>query len=143
MKQVKWKFDRLYNASAQKVAEEIGDEETTPEKVLEKAKDEKSELHKCFEWNDSVAAEKYRLEQARCIIRNLVYVPAKEDDPPVRYYSITQERHVYQPTKFFIQQVDEHEKLLKRALEELRAFKQKYKTLSELESVLGAIEEVL
>ena len=70
---VTWRIQGYYKADAQKVAEEIGFGKFTPMEVLEKAKDETTELHKCFEWNDSIAAEKYRLEKAKNIIRMLVY----------------------------------------------------------------------
>ena len=73
--QAEWKIKGIFKAEAQKVADEIGENKVTPQEVLEKARDENSELHKCFEWNDSVAAEKYRLQQARAIIINLVYSP--------------------------------------------------------------------
>lgn len=43
----------------------------TAETVLNVAKDENSVLHGMFEWDDSLAAEKYRLSQARTIINNI------------------------------------------------------------------------
>lgn len=36
----------------------------TPDLILEEAKDEQSPLHSYFEWDDSVAAQKYRRQQA-------------------------------------------------------------------------------
>lgn len=66
MDEIKWRIEGIFKANAAKCLDEIGrDTEITPEQVLEKARDEQSELHKCFEWNDSIAAEKYRLQQAR------------------------------------------------------------------------------
>lgn len=44
----------------------------TPSIVIEAAKDEQSPLHGYFEWDDSIAAENYRLEQARTLIRSVV-----------------------------------------------------------------------
>ena len=138
--QAEWKIKGIYKADAQKVADEIGDGKVTPQEVLEKARDENSELHKCFEWDDSVAAEKYRLQQARAIIVNLVYAPKTEEEQPVRCFQITTERCTYQPTKMFLVQEDEYQSLLKRAKSELENFKAKYKTLSELEEVFNAID---
>lgn len=40
----------------------------TPVIVLEEARDPEHPLHSRFEWDDSVAAEKYRLTQARVLI---------------------------------------------------------------------------
>ncbi len=39
------------------------------EDVLNEARDESSILHKHFEWDDSEAAQKYRLQQARALIQ--------------------------------------------------------------------------
>lgn len=140
--QAEWKIKGLYKADAQKVADEIGNGKVTPQEVLEKARDVNSELHKCFEWNDSIAAEKYRLQQARSIIINLVYAPKKEEEQSVRCFSLTSEAKTYQPTKQFLVQEDEYQTLLKRALSELESFKRKYHTLTELESVFEAIETI-
>ncbi len=40
----------------------------TPEAILESARDEGHALHRYFEWDDSVAAEKYRRAQASSLI---------------------------------------------------------------------------
>lgn len=140
--QSEWKVKGLYKADAQKVADEIGGGQITPQEVLEKARDVNSELHKCFEWDDSIAAEKYRLQQARSIIINLVYAPKKEEEQSVRCFSLTSKVSTYQPTQQFLVQEDEYQTLLKRALAELEAFKRKYHTLTELEAVFEAIETV-
>lgn len=139
---VTWRIQGYYKADAQKVAEEIGFGKFTPMEVLEKAKDETTELHKCFEWNDSIAAEKYRLEQAKNIIRMLVYKKENKEQQVVRYYAKTEKKHVYQPTKQFLVQEDEYQGLLRRALAELEAFKNKYHTLTELENIFEAMEMI-
>ena len=139
---VTWRIQGYYKADAQKIAEEIGFGEFTPMEVLEKAKDETTELHKCFEWNDSIAAEKYRLEQAKNIIRMLVYEKETKEQAVVRYYAKTETKHVYQPTKQFLVQEDEYQGLLRRALAELEAFKNKYHTLTELEGIFEAMETI-
>jgi hypothetical protein len=43
----------------------------TPDGVLKAAKSPKSPLHSEFEWDDSVAAYQFRLEQARRLIRSV------------------------------------------------------------------------
>lgn len=140
--QAEWRIKGIYKADAQKVADEIGEGKINPSEVLEKAKDVNSELHKCFEWDDSIAAEKYRLQQARAIIINLVYVPKTEEEQPVRCFQITTERRVYQPTQQFLVQKNEYQSLLLRAKAELESFKRRYATLTELESVFEAIGSI-
>ena len=142
MDSVKWKVSGIFKADAQKVYEELGDTSITPEEVLEKARKKRSELHKCFEWDDSVAAEKFRLQQARQIIQMLVITPRSEDDEPVRVYQISSEKNVYQSTRLILQQPDEYAQLLKRAKMELFAIQKRYQMLSELEAVFAAIDEL-
>lgn len=138
--EVKWRIEGIYKADAQKVADEIGDNRISPQELLEKARDVNSELHKCFEWNDSIAAEKYRLQQARGVLINLVYKEKESKVEPVRMFQITTQKNVYQPTVQFLVQEDEYQNLLKRAKSELESFKKRYHTLSELQEVFEAIE---
>jgi len=43
----------------------------TPKMIVEAARDESSLLHDYFEWDDTVAAEKYREMQARTLLRSV------------------------------------------------------------------------
>lgn len=140
-----WKLNGIYNADAQEVAKELdslGDEYTLKD-VVEKARNENSAMHSCFEWDDTKAAAKYREQQAGNMIRMLVYT--KEEEPAertnIRYIVSTGKRdNTYTPTRRIIRNEDEYAALLERALSELRAFKEKYKSLSELEEILSLIE---
>lgn len=141
----KWKYDNLIKADANQIASEIEEigEEVTAAQIVEKARDERSELHKCFEWDDSIAAEKYRLEQARYILRVLVIQHPEEDkaeNPPIRYFQKTNNNEGFKPSKIIFHKQDEYQALLKRAWEELRAFKQKYSMLQELDEILALID---
>ena len=145
MERIRWAIEGLHKADAQKCYNECQTlEEVTPENVLEKAKNKQTELHKCFEWDDSIAGPKYRLIQAREIIRHFViYTPDEENLPKIRSYQITTERNKYEPTRMFLQNPDEYTELLKRAKNELEAFKQRYKTLTELETIFEEIDRLL
>lgn len=52
-----------------------------PEQLVERAKPVESPIHNLFEWDDTAAGEKYRLEQARLYIARVEYVPAPEREP--------------------------------------------------------------
>ena len=137
---VKWKVDGIFKADANECYREISSlEQITPKAILDFARDENSELHKCFEWDNDSAAEKYRTIQAGNVIRMLYIVPKNADAPPVRVLSRTSNT-VYQPTRTFLKNQNEYEDLLKRALSELESFRLKYKTLSELEQVFEQID---
>jgi hypothetical protein len=145
MEKAKWRHGfGFVKADAQRVADEImsiGDD-VTPQQVLEKARNENTELHKCFEWDDAIASEKYRLIQARDVIRFLVIeeetVPT--DRPEVRLMYKTDNATGYKSIKVIMQDKTEYEKLLERAWAELRAFKSKYAMLTELEEIFSLID---
>lgn len=147
MERICWSIQGLHKGDAQKCYDECQTlSEITPESVLNKARGKKTELHKCFEWDDTVAGEKYRLIQARQIIQHFVIVtPEEEDTEPVkvRSYQVTTQKNVYEPTRVIMQKPDEYKALLKRAKAELESFKQRYKTLTELEELFEVIDELL
>lgn len=52
----------------------------TPAAVVEVARDPKHPLHGRFEWDDTVAAERYRLDQARQLIRVVKVTETRGND---------------------------------------------------------------
>lgn len=141
--QVQWKIEGIFRADAERCWEEIQElgDGVTPEKVVEIAASEDSELHKCFEWDDSQAARMYRIDQARKVIRNIVYVPEKPQQAPVRVLSISSERTVYRPTIELVRDPDEYEILCRRAFNDWEAFKRRYNTIVELREAFDAMDE--
>ena len=65
------------NANANKVQKELQSigEEIKPLDIVEFAKKKRSELHKCSEWNNDIASEKYRIHQARKLINSIIIIP--------------------------------------------------------------------
>lgn len=59
---------------------QINDErgDMTPALVVEDARDPDSPLHDQFDWSDTAAACKWRLHQARCLIRTVHYTTSVE-----------------------------------------------------------------
>ena len=138
-------------ADAQKVAEEIYalGEKVETKQILDMARDEKKEIHKLIEWDDTKAAEKFRLEQVINIMHDLHIVeiglnknkkPEKIGVPMRMYYSLKGETG-YRPTPLIVQDSNLHDKLLMTARSELDAFMIKYATLTELEPIFKAIRE--
>lgn len=141
-----WRTPGIFKANPQAICNELHQlgEEFTPEDIVEAAKDATTELHKCFEWDDTAAAEKYRLHQARIITSNLVFRKESDDDEEepvlVRVYNKTEQTGGYKPPERVFTQADEYEKLLKRATAELHQFKVKYSMLKELDYILSLID---
>lgn len=138
-----WKVKGLFKADAQKVSEEIAEigEVVEPSEIVNKARDESTELHKCFEWRDDIAAEKYRLHQARVMLGNLVFVYKDESvkQEPIRLMYKTTENEGYKSINLIMQKPDEYKALLNRAYSELQAFRNKYKMLKELKDIFDLI----
>lgn len=55
--------------------------EVTPDVLVHDAEPLTSSLHCLFEWDDSVAGQRYRLEQARLYIARVEYIPAETKEP--------------------------------------------------------------
>jgi len=146
MSEVKW-IGTGFRGNAKLVYEEIqsiGDS-YTPRDVLELARDENTELHKCFDWDDTSAAEKWRLHTARMICCSLKVVVTKADTPPTSFRLIQHdaEDRVYKPVTLTVRNDDEYARLLRQAKAEMKAFRERYKSIVELESVIDEIERIL
>lgn len=142
-----WKVAGIFKADASKVAQEISDlgKECTTKDIVNIARNSRSELHKCFEWDDSVAGERYREIQAQQILRSLVISKQVEDKEPVTYrlFVNTGDRDgKYKPVEFVVRQPDEYQKLLETAKRELHAFKTKYSILVELSGLFKEIDNL-
>ena len=148
-----WKIPK-YTVPAQSAGEElerIGHKHgiLTPHNVLEESRQTQAVLHELFEWNDSSAAEQYRLNQAQEIIGNLVVVRITDDQPrePVRAFVnlVPQENDQERGYLSIVKVLSAPEytrQMLNTALSELQALRKKYQVLTELTSVFAAIDEL-
>lgn len=143
---VTWSYN-LFKANAEKVYEDIGQiEEKTPQNLVDYAEEHPdSELYKCFTWDDTKAANEYRKIEARQVLRLLVYKedPVEEDEKPIQIRVMQNVNKEYKPVREIVRNNDEYKELLKRAKAELAAFRERYKQLAELETVLEAIDEII
>jgi hypothetical protein len=121
--------------------------EITSKLVLDASRSEDALLHPCFEWDDGVAAEKYRETQAGYLIRNLVVKVERDEATPqaapqsVRAYVNVSagETGSFIAVATAMSVEETRARVLDNALRELQAFRQKYKDLSELADVFSAI----
>ena len=61
---------------------------TTPQEVVDAARPEGSQLHLYFEWNDTVAAERYRQGQAIHMVRSIAYRVETPEGPAQRTFNV-------------------------------------------------------
>jgi hypothetical protein len=125
----------------------------TPDDVLRNAKSESSPIHDCFEWDDTVAGEKFRFIQAAMLIRSVkvrVETHPQEEPKIVRaFVSVTTETdktdesiNKYVPLESALRNEGYRHQMIENALRELKAFQRKYALLSELSSVIQEIERL-
>lgn len=117
----------------------------TPKNLLDANRDESAPLHNEFEWQDDIAAEKYREGQARHIIACLCVraeTTAGEQSEPVRAFLKIEPESEYQSINVILQSADSHVAMLSMALRELEAFRKKYKALAELKPLFDVIEDI-
>jgi len=128
-------------ADANKVAYEIEtigisnttDEFNTQEMVDYARNNPGSELHKLFEWNDSVAAEAYRNQQARDILRFLkitvVDDTTQTKNPTLVRYFVSTGNHdgMYKKTEPIFQNASEADRVLENMRRDAENFINRYK----------------
>lgn len=116
--------------------------ELTAERLVEVSRNEDAPLHGAFEWDDAIAAEKYRQTQAYCILRWLCKVVDDGTAEPIRAFFPVEVRH-YENITTIMQTENKRKQILDRALAELKAFRAKYGKLTELARVFSAITAVV
>ena len=125
--------------------------EVTPELVLWKASQKGSALHGQFQWDDTQAANEYRLLQASGLIRRvkvkIVDTSTEEEREARRYTNVVVrtdevERRVYAPITQIVKSEELTRQMLDDAMRSLASFRRKYATLSQLAKVFAVIDEL-
>lgn len=145
-KEYSWTISGFFKVDANEVGKELeklGDN-LTPDNVLEVAKDESNVMHNMFEWDDTVAGQKYRLWQARNIISNIRVNVISDDSEKrkIRAFVTTKKETVFEPIEKVVKDTDRYSILLNNAYRELNYIKYKYDTLAEIQELLKDIPEV-
>lgn len=118
--------------------------EIQPKHVVEAARDRRHPLHKHFEWDDKKAADAYRLDQARAIIR-IVRTQIEPDEPPVRaFYSVKDDNgQRYRAVETVMSSASLQLALLKAAERDLRAFQSRYQAIKDIsQNISEAIDAI-
>ena len=117
----------------------------TPKDVVDAARSGNHPLHQHFEWDDSAAAEAYRLDQARSVIRVVRVVDDEGSDGTSRaFLSINDKSGVaYRSITEVKSSADLQSALLRQAERDLDAFQRRYRELTDVcEFVAKAREKV-
>lgn len=117
-----------------------------PEAVVAFARRPDSALHAKFEWDDSVAAEQYRLQQARSVIRAQVRVSEVVGRRCRAYVSVPSDRTSdggYRPTDAALSRTAIRMQMVESVLEELAKARDRYPHLPELNPLWLRIEAAI
>lgn len=139
-----WKSASRIKADAQTAGEICEQLESTvgltAKTLLDASRPEDAPLHDEFEWNDSIAAERYREDQARHLIRSLCVAPDSSDSPTIRAFFTVSSDSTYENIQRIITIPKKRNSLLEMALSEFKAFEAKYNSIVELEPVFNAFQ---
>ena len=138
-----------YGSRISKLSEKRGF--VTPSIVLEDARKSASPLHDYFEWDDSAAAEAWRISQANYLIRSIVVTIVDEDRPQIKqFFSVTptpemktDASKVYVTLNTVLSHEEIREEVIAYAKQELKGWSERYRQYSELESMLISIDSFL
>lgn len=115
------------------------------EDVLREARDEASPLHPAFEWNDAHAAEAYRLEQARYLIRSIDVVVERPNEEPASvraFVSVERDSdRAYTSTAHALADDDLRRQVIGQAWRELEAWRKRHAELIEFGKLFTEIDQ--
>lgn len=157
-KKYAWKYGctQTPGISAQIVGEEIEKLEKEnegallPSTIVRAAKPKNSKLHPCFEWDNRKAADAYRENQARELLRKItiVYIDDNDKKDEIRaFHNIKHENNesYYTSIERVVNDEELQENVLDQIKAELIAIKRKYKQFQspELQKIWELIDELV
>lgn len=153
MREYSWKHTgtSFISADAQLVGEELEKlefaGELTADEVLEFARNNpKSEIYKCFEWDNSIAGEKYRKMQASGILSSISVTIKEEPKETQRVYvsvkTSLDDTRKFKNIKEVLKNDEEYQQLVDRAKQSFTRTKEQYETLLEKEDLKEVIFEL-
>lgn len=143
-------FPGLYKAPAQKVGELLEKLEKSgaglsPETLLAASRPKKALLHGEFEWDDGVAAEKWRLRQAQAIIQSVrVVIQTTDREERERgFVSAPGRQSAYVALETAMGRGEYEAHLFGQAWRDMESFMAKYRRLEKLAPVIRAIDGIM
>jgi hypothetical protein len=117
----------------------------TPADVLDRARSANSSLHDHFEWDDSAAAEQYRLSQAGELIRSIEIDVSRSNlsTNTVRAF-VSVERQgerSYTSTVHAMSDAELRRQVVQRAWADFDALRKRHQGLTELAAIFAAVDQ--
>ena len=121
----------------------------TANALVDSARAKSSMIHELFEWDDKVAGEQWRLQQAKVVLSCLKITMKTEDDQPpkkVRAFINTnpeRSKGIYMNIEDALSNEESRAGVLIRARRELNSFLDKYSDIDELKDVIKTIKKYM
>ncbi len=117
----------------------------TPHTLLDDARPAHAPTHGLFEWDDKIAGEKYRIEQAGFYLRSVdIMVEDPDGDSPIRVRAVSSEGDSgYDFTTRIMKDPERRKNLLAKALAEFNSWKIRWETLEELAGIFEAADKIV
>ena len=121
----------------------------TPKEVLADAMNKTSPLHGYFEWDNSIAAEKWRVSQANYLLRSIEVVVTRSDGTEMQvrqYYSITEQTEDGREQSYYmlgvvLNDADKRAAVIADAFREVENWRLRYEQYSEFENICSSIKQ--
>jgi len=120
----------------------------TAESIINSAREENNPLHNLFEWNDSIAGEKYRLVQARILVNEVkVIIENKEyyafENVSINSpFNINSQDREYIPVVEILDNETLKQQIIKSALNHLAYWEKQNSNYSELSPIIITAKKV-
>lgn len=132
----------------------LGERPVTPAEIVDAARPKRSPIHNAFTWDDQVAAERWRLDEARHLVQHLVVSVPWEDGTETRvraFHSVTVAgededgplSRGYVSGEVVWSSPELTDQVVTRAFRELRGWTDRYRTYADLGHVVAHIDWVL
>jgi len=119
-----------------------------PATIVAEAEREDHPLHRCFNWNNDEAAQRWREHQARNLINSIEVIyqenVGRDDAKTINIapcYVANQIENGYLNTEEAIEDIDTRELIVNAAVAGLRGWKERYGRLKEMSDVVEAIQK--
>lgn len=118
-----------------------------PDALVQAGSRENSPIHRLFTWEDEIAAQKWRRQEARMIIDSIRIVQEETGEQVQAFYNVkvTQGEEVHQgyvSMSVVAEDPELQEQAIEDALRYLKAFQRRYRHLKALSGVFEAIDQL-
>lgn len=119
----------------------------TPRQVVDESAPKSALLHPLFEWDNKKAADEYRLDQARHVIRSVTVKYREHDEGGPKtiraFVNVKDDDDQHYTSTLHAMSDDElRAKVIRKAWNDLTAWRARYEELSEFATLFATMEEI-